>query len=52
LLGRVRGEAERDPDDEWRVWYVAVTRVREMLLIVDGSVLAADASPWLRLVPG
>ncbi len=35
MAGRTKREAERNPDDEARVWYVAVTRAKRQLTIVE-----------------
>ena len=34
IAERTWREFEKNPDDEWRVWYVAVTRARESLHII------------------
>jgi hypothetical protein len=38
-------EMEQDPDDEVRVWYVAVTRAKKRLTIVDSQ--TSQECPWI-----
>lgn len=45
MAKRSHKETELNPDDELRVWYVAVTRAREKLTLVDSSTYLE--CPWL-----
>lgn len=45
MARRTFREMEINPDDERRVWYVAVTRAREKLTLVEGS--TSQECPWL-----
>lgn len=45
MAKRSHKEIELNPDDELRVWYVAVTRAREKLTLVDSSTFFE--CPWL-----
>lgn len=46
MAPRTHAEMEQRPDDERRVWYVAATRARQRLSIVDPQ--TNMSCPWLR----
>jgi ATP-dependent DNA helicase UvrD/PcrA len=45
MAGRTHREMRAAPEDEARVWYVAATRARERLTIVESS--TAQRCPWI-----
>jgi ATP-dependent exoDNAse (exonuclease V) beta subunit len=44
---RTDREAELNPDDELRVWYVAVTRAKERLTLVEPQSTQSLRCKWL-----
>ena len=45
MARRTYDEMEQNEDDERRVWYVAVTRAREKLTVVEGT--RVEVCPWV-----
>ncbi len=47
MASRTYQEMEKNPEDERRVWYVAATRARERLTLVEPQRDSARKCPWL-----
>jgi superfamily I DNA/RNA helicase len=47
MASRTHQEMQKNPEDERRVWYVAATRARERLTLVEPQRDSARKCPWL-----